>query len=569
MANNSALVNTYRMLARAVAICHAHGLKKAVLSPGSRSAPVALSFLRNPDVECYIIPDERSAAYTALGMARQLQQPVALVCTSGTAALNYGPAVAEAFFTEQPLIIMTADRPAEWLGQADNQAIYQQGIYGRHVKASFSFPMELEHLDAVWYALRIINEAMNMAMAYPQGPVHINIPLREPLYMEEELPFEEFQDVPVFIQTEGIKLDESFYEELKPFSKILVVAGSYPPDVVLDSALESLSGKDIVVIPDITSNLLGLRSAIPVADFVLDMASNEEKAQLCPDLLISFGGAVVSKNLKVFLRNSSVKAHWHLGHAPNTADTFQKLSRIIPIHPRHFFAGWKYEGFSSSAEYHSRWMKIQENIKVLLPDILGELNYSEIRASYEIFRRLPGNSVFHLGNSLPVRYASMFPFIPRGIEIYSNRGTSGIDGALSSAAGQSMVSDKTHILLTGDLSFLYDSNGLWNNYLKGNFKIIVFNNHGGGIFRTLPGPVKQKELEEYFVVKQPLHFGHLAAQFGCGYIYHDRLKGLGEALDRFLEPALRPMILELNFTEALLAGVVREKLRKIINTFES
>ncbi len=555
----------YALLAQATQICYAHGITHAVLCPGSRSAPLALSFIRNKNINHYILPDERSAAYTALGMAKSLQKPVALVCTSGTAALNFAPAVAEAFFSEVPLLVLTADRPPEWLGQADNQAIFQQHIYGKHVKQSYTFPVDLEHKDAQWFALRQLNETLNFSMQQPFGPVHINVPLREPLYLDE-IPGSAAENAPVkithFIQPEAFLADD-IYAELSHYNKVVFVAGMGAVNVALQEILQKLPHHtNIVLLPDITANLHDAKNSFPFAELVLDAADTEMAEKLSPDLIISFGGPVVSKTIKQFLRKSTA-AHWHLGFTPAVADTFQKLEKILPVTPEAFFRQLIYEKeVPFSNNYFELWQNQQNQVKTKLPVILQKLPYSEIKVAYTILWQLPQNSVLHLGNSLPIRYAAAFPNLPKNIAVYANRGTSGIDGSVSTAAGFSILqNNRTHTLLLGDLSFLYDGNGLWNNYLSPNLKIIVFNNHGGGIFRNLPGSAAQPELEEYFVVKQPLRVEHTALQYNCRYIYCNSEKYLQQSLDELYAENERPAVLELEFSEALKIAEVKAMLK--------
>jgi 2-succinyl-5-enolpyruvyl-6-hydroxy-3-cyclohexene-1-carboxylate synthase len=553
---------TYKLLHQVIEICHAHGVAHVVLCPGSRSAPLALSFMRFEGIAHYVIPDERSAAYTALGIARQTKKPVAIVCTSGTAVLNFGPAVAEAFFSEIPLIVFTADRPVEWLGQADNQAIFQANLYGKNVKASYTLPTESVHPDTEWYAIRIANEAMNTAKTQPKGPVHINVPLREPLYLSEAPVFEKTDPKKVEIVQSDRSLPAGIFDRIKPYQKIMVVAGTHRINKKLEEVLTNLSTqKKIVFVPDITSNLINIPGSVSFAEIIIDKLSGIDSEAFIPDLVISFGGPIVSKSLKNFLRNKAIKAHWHLSGHPASADTFQKLTHVFDIDSKGFFAKiLQNNSITSNPEYYDKWVERDRLVKESASAILGSLPYSEISIAHEILSAFPENAVLHLGNSLPVRFASVFPFIKQGTEIYANRGTSGIDGTVSSTAGQSMVDSRKHVLICGDLSFMYDSNGLWNNYLKDNFNIIVFNNHGGGIFRTLPGAKAQKELEEYFVVKQPLNFEHVALQHNCHYFYANNLGSFKTKLTEFYAVTGKPAVFEVefgeNFTIAEMKGMV-------------
>lgn len=540
-------IQTYHILAKAVQICVLHGIKYAVLSPGSRSAPIALSFLRNKNIECIVLPDERSAAYTALGIAKETQNPVAIVCTSGTAALNYAPAVAEAYFSQIPLLVLTADRPPEWIGQADNQSIYQDDIY-KNCKKSFAFPADLGDADVQNYALRIFNEALNVSKSKSQGPVHINIPLREPLYLEKEYDFD-LDKLPFSEDIEGIKsLPDSLVSAFNSYSKVMVAAGMYAPDRELKQVLSNLvkAGK-IVLVSDVTSNFMGIAESITFSDCILNTLTKEDKTVLAPELLITFGGPFVSKALKEFFRTCLNLVHWHISAEAPAPDTFQKLNKTLLFTPLEFFQSLDLETNAEQIGYNSRWQKLQQGAKTTAVSLLESDAFTERKIVYEIFKKLSENINLHLGNSLPVRHVSTFPFFPTLAKVYANRGTSGIDGTVSTAAGQSLVNDELHLLICGDLSFMYDSNGLWNPYLKGNLKIVVLNNKGGGIFRKLPGPRMQKELETYFTSPHQDHFEHLCRQHHCNYFFMNEASDLHTVLDDFLQPQEKVAVLEVQF----------------------
>jgi 2-succinyl-5-enolpyruvyl-6-hydroxy-3-cyclohexene-1-carboxylate synthase len=559
-------IKIYQVLRQVVEVCNAHGVSNVVLCPGSRSAPIALSFMRYPGIKHYVIPDERVAAYTALGLSRQLKKPVALVCTSGTAALNFAPAVAEAFYSEIPLIVFTADRPAEWIGQTDNQAIHQENLYGKNVKAYFALPAEYYHPDSEWFAIRQINEALNTASSQPKGPVHINVPLREPLYLASELP----ADIAIPKITKLIhskkEVSHEILEKFAGYKKVMVVGGTHRVNNDLRVAFEECCGdKRLVFIPDITSNPLHCTGSVRFAELVIDGLKDTDKEAFLPELVISFGGPVVSKSLKNFLRNNQIKAHWHLSGHARSADVFQNLTSILDVSAPAFFKAVAEDSYVSfDSDYYNLWREKDAAVEKSAEKVLKELPFCEIGAAYSILTTLPQNTVLHLGNSLPVRFASVFPFFSQEIEIYSNRGTSGIDGTVSAAAGQSMADSRNHVLICGDLAFMYDSNGLWNNYLRDNLKIIVFNNHGGGIFRSLPGARDQKELEEYFVVKQPLNFENTALQHGCHYFYCNPHNSLADILKQFFAAKGKPAVLEIEFSGNITIGEVKGMINKSI-----
>lgn len=478
-------------------LCALKGIQHAVLSPGSRCAPLTISFARQEKIKKYIIPDERSAAFIGLGLSRVTQLPTVLICTSGSAAYNYAPGIAEAYFQQIPLLILTADRPPEWIDQLDGQTIRQNNIYGNHVKASFTLPVDITHPDAQWQIERVVNEAINLASQFPKGPVHINIPLREPFYPKGEIVFSEHIKLiePLSSQASLDKnTQEILQKELEKYSKILIVAGQSESDAALT---KMLSGLDIPVVTDIISNH-SFEGSIRYHDMYL----NAQNDALKPELLISFGNSVISKSLKLFLRTQKPKEHWHIQEAGAVADTFQSLTRHIQANPASFFAALSNYKINASS-YRNTWQEADAAYAPKLAAFLrSEQHFSEAEAIYKVLQEIPANSLLHLANSMPVRYANYIGVQHKNIEVIANRGTSGIDGVISTAYGTALATDKLVTVITGDMSFLYDRNAFWNNYLPSNLRILILNNHGGGIFRMIDGPASQREGEEYFVTSQ-------------------------------------------------------------------
>ncbi|MES2389697.1 MAG: 2-succinyl-5-enolpyruvyl-6-hydroxy-3-cyclohexene-1-carboxylic-acid synthase, partial [Bacteroidota bacterium] len=307
-------VNTeqFEILAQMAA---AYGIKQWVLSPGSRCAPITLALVRCPDTQTRSVSDERSAAYIALGMAEALGEPVGLLCTSGTAALNYAPAIAEAFYKKVPLFVLTADRPPEWLNQQDGQAIPQQNIYGRTVKGSFELPVSQAHTDERHYFVRILSEAMNLCLAGPGGPVHVNVPVREPFYPEPSYKMRFDRPVKMIRENRFIpKVDKFLMNELAnqwlSTEKKLMVAGQHLPDLDLRNAVHACrTYNSVPVVADITANLSTVENLVTRHDLFLQPA---DAGAFQPDLLVTFGDTLLSKNLKGFLRKYPAKEHWHI-----------------------------------------------------------------------------------------------------------------------------------------------------------------------------------------------------------------------------------------------------------------
>ncbi|HVD97033.1 MAG TPA: 2-succinyl-5-enolpyruvyl-6-hydroxy-3-cyclohexene-1-carboxylic-acid synthase [Cytophagaceae bacterium] len=519
-------------------ICALKGIQHAVLSPGSRCAPLTVSFARHEKIKKYIIPDERSAAFTALGLSRMTKLPTILICTSGSAAYNYAPAVAEAYFQQIPLLILTADRPPEWIDQLDGQTIRQQEIYGDHVKGSFTLPVETQHPDAAWQVERIVNEAINLAAQFPKGPVHINIPLREPFYPKGEIVFSDCKIIEPLTTKHSLSDAQwdILSQETKQYKKILVVAGQSDAEEKLTSLLSKL---EIPMITDLISNH-SFEGSICHHDLYLNAATSN----LQPDLLITFGNSVISKSLKGFLRTHKPRAHWHLQEAGAVADTFQSLTRSIPVSPIYFFEEMGKRKIASPA-YQKSWQALDRAFSPAVAKFLSEeKTFSELEAVYKVLTALPSNSLLHLANSMPVRYANTIGILQKNVEIIANRGTSGIDGVISTAYGTALATDKLVTVLTGDMSFLYDRNAFWNNYLPSNLRIVILNNHGGGIFRMIDGPASQPEGEEYFVTRQMLTAENTLKDFDLDYTLVKERENFDHALKDFFTLKGKSKVLE-------------------------
>jgi 2-succinyl-5-enolpyruvyl-6-hydroxy-3-cyclohexene-1-carboxylate synthase len=540
-------------------ICAKQGVTQAVLCPGSRCAPLTIAFTRHEDITARTFSDERSAAFVALGIAQQTNKPSVLVCTSGSAAFNFAPAVAESFFQQVPLLIFTADRPKEWIDQWDGQTIRQSEIFGTHVKKSFDLPSDYEHADAAWYINRVVNEAINLSQEFPKGPVHINVPLREPLYPAKGEKISFSKSVRVIQQNEALPIlssdqKESILTSLKNFTKILVVAGQQEYNNELIKVVEKFSkAHHVAVIGDVISNFHSMNSAIRFADSILGHGGNSLKESLKPDLLITFGKSVISKNLKLFLRKYKPAEHWHIQPSGTVPDTFQSLSRIIHTNPKMFFesliSAEKLTGFASQKKenYAKVWEAEEHRIELSHQAYFKNTAFNELDILKEVIHSLPMRCNLHLSNSMAVRYANMIGLTSsqKGVHVYANRGTSGIDGCTSTAVGNALSSEVPTILITGDMAFFYDRNAFWHNYKMPNLHIVLVNNHGGIIFGVIDGPGNLPESDEYFVTKQKLTAKNLTNDFGFEQILLDSQKKIKNNLKDFFEFKGETKILEI------------------------
>lgn len=543
-------------------ICARQNVRNFVISPGSRSAPLTLALVRHPDLTCRAVVDERSAGFIALGIAQQLRRPVGLVCTSGTATLNYGPAIAEAFYQRIPLLIFTADRPPEWIDQNDGQTIPQREMFGKLCRANFEMPVDDAHPDARWHAERIISEAIHASLWPAPRPVHINVPLREPLYPNAELKYTAHPKIissvvprPVFDHHDWDKL----MIDWRRATRRLIVAGMHAPNLKLAECLRVLQGdSNTAVVFDVTSNL---HDALTLhhSDMALGTADETIRRDLSPDLLVSIGGPVVSKNLKMFLRKHTPKIHWHLDPAGQCIDTFQSLTHVLPVSADYFFEQLAAHspslqrrgpgGGSTVAEqnYNAVWTRQEYRARKALEYFLKELPHCEFSAIHAIFSHLPKYSHLQLGNSGIVRFASYLGLSQtKGVAVNSNRGTSGIDGTLSTAVGAALATSKLTTAIIGDLAFFYDRNALWNSHVPNSLRIVVSNNNGGGIFRILDGAGSLPELAQYFEVEHNLTAERTAADHGLNYYRCQALGDIEKRLPKFFAPQDRAAILEVH-----------------------
>ena len=536
------------------------GVRNALISPGSRNAPLTIALVRHPDIITKSISDERSAAFIALGMSQNLHHPVALCCTSGSAAYNYAPAVAEAFFQEIPLIILTADRPKEWIHQNDGQTIYQTDIFGKHVKQSFEIGADYSHPDSVWHIERTINNAINWANTEPRGPVHINIPLREPFYPaeNEEIMFNNQSRVIELLETQQGLSNETWatlMNQFQNFDRILIAGGQQELNPQLAKVLNNLQEEfQVICLGDSISNL-GFE-AISKHDIFL----KPENENLRPELLITFGKSFISKGLKTFLRSNKAREHWHLQFGDHLIDTFQSLTKVIPMKPLVFFKklyeDLDFEQFRNGDEderdgkFQKDWFSQDRKAKVYIErffnDEIHQEKFNEFYCIKYLMDSLPDDCELHLANSMSVRYGNYIGVLPnKNIEIFANRGTSGIDGCVSTAVGQALATDKLVFLLVGDVAFFYDRNGLWNRYLPNNVRIILLNNHGGGIFRMIDGPSKQPELADYFETVQSQSAERTAADAGMDYCRVKSIQDLEKYSIDFLSNQGKSKIIEI------------------------
>lgn len=536
----------------------AKGVRRAVLSPGSRNAPLVVSLSRRPELSCRVVIDERSAAFVALGMAQQSGEPVALVCTSGTALLNYAPAVAEAYYQRLPLIVISADRPEEWIDQDDSQTIRQRNALSPYVKASYQLPAVPVCDDERWYINRQVNEAINLSLSAPAGPVHINVPLREPLYATRL--YTEQERVVSSVPVERTLSHDTVCELAQKISsarRVMILATFGAPDTTLTALLERVAALPQVVLLTETISNIPVANAIPTIDRVLSVMPGDYQAEYAPEILITFGGAPVSRMIKRYLRAHRPVEHWRIDESEHIIDTMQSLTRHIRLAPSRFFSALLPLLLPSDSDYGRSWQLLRSEAAECHTQYVAVAPWCDLTAFSILLPTIPQGAALQLSNGTSVRYAQLFE-TPRLFRSDGNRGTSGIDGSLSTAVGAAMASDRLTVCIIGDMSFLYDAGALAIRQLPPNLRIVVLCNGGGGIFRFIPGPSTLPELEPYFEIPQDVNVGGYASLHGIPCYHAADGDTLRDLLPQFFAPADTPVILAIETPRLLNAEILRD-----------
>ena len=529
------------------ALLAAHGIDHAVLCPGSRNAPIVHNLHECPDIQCYPVTDERSAGFYALGMAQALNKSVAVCVTSGTALLNLAPAMAEAYYQHVPLVVISADRPPQWIDQLDGQTLPQLDALGRFVKKAVTLP-EPHDEEERWFCNRLVNEALIETHHHGYGPVHINVPISEPLFdfNVKELPEERTICLLNPRCYQGLLLDcvGQFCLSKKP----MVVIGQIAVNDLLPDDLLSISACAVVLHESLSVGNGGTHF-----DEILDAIGTE--SDYMPDFVLYLGDTMVSKRIKRFLRNLKDAHIWAVTEDGSLHDTSMNLYGIIEGHPadvlNDLVDSAKMKVISGTSAFKERWslalQKAADHARTYAPA------YSQMTAVKNFEQRLtllssnPENEFFvHYANSSSVRLANIYA----QHYVYCNRGVNGIEGSLSTAAGFSCVTDENVFCVIGDLSFFYDQNALWNQNLKGNLHILLLNNGCGGIFNTLKGLEGSPARSRFVAAEHHTTAEGICQQNDVVYLQAKNMDEMQQGIDTLLSiKSNRPVLLEV-FTEA-------------------
>lgn len=549
-----------------------NGVSRVVLSPGSRDVPLIVALERHPDIETMVVIDERSAAFIALGMAIESGCPVAMVCTSGSAPLNYGPALAEAYYQHVPLIAITADRPTEWIGQDDSQTIVQPGIFSNYTKGTFDIPVENDDPACMWYINRSVNDALNMAVDGAPGPVHINVHFADPLGETAEISEpDDFGSAARCIERLPVPYNvysftEALVAQMTSSVRILVIVGFMKPDNCLSPVLRELSYRpNFIVMHEAQSCLHGHGDFITNIDSTLACAGNDSR--LNPDIVISLGGSLTSASLKSYIRClPDTIEHWSVNRCEKSVDTFGKLTRIISCDEQSLLVSICSRlpecGNEDNTAFKTGWKDASTKAHRLTDKALTAVPWSDFKVVGTIMSMLPKNWWLHIGNGMAVRYLQCFDY-SNACNVSCNRGVSGIDGSLSTAIGvaSARCGDDPVVLISGDMSMQYDLGALATADMPVNLRIIVINNGGGGIFRFIKTTRGLDELDRCLACRVKLPLAALAPAFGFKYLLATNYAELARSMEMLACKASCPMILEVVTDGSISAEVFTDYLK--------
>ena len=482
------------------ALLVAHGVRHAVCCPGSRNAPIVHNLNECPDIQCYPVTDERSAGFYALGMSQALSQPVAVCVTSGTALLNLAPAVAEAYYQQRPLVVISADRPPQWIDQLDGQTLPQPDALGRFVRKAVSMP-EPRNDEERWYCNRLINEALLEQF----GPVHINVPISEPLF---------------------------------DFS-----VTSLPKERMISRILPDISGNTLRHIGQMfmlakRPMLIDGQPMNPLPDEAVALVGDDES--YVPDFVLYIGGSIVSKRVKHFLRKA--RETWVVNATGEVTDTFMNLTQVIQGDGKVVADHMRFLCEDRPHPFVQKWEELLSSLRQKADALTPAFSQlAAVKLFEDKLSVLHSPFTIHYANSTAIRLANTFARHP----VWCNRGVNGIDGSLSTAAGFSCVTDEKVFCVIGDLSFFYDQNALWNQNLRGNFRILLLNNGRGGIFSTLPGLDQSPARDKYVAAEHHTSAEGICMQNNVVYLKAENMEELQQGIDTLLYiDNERPVLLE-------------------------
>lgn len=532
-----------------------YGVSDAVVCPGSRNAPIVHNLSVCEAIRCRPVTDERSAAFYALGLAIATRRPTVVCVTSGSALLNVMPAVAEAAYQHVPLIVISADRPQQWIDQLDGQTIPQPDALGRFVRKAVQLP-EPHNDEERWLCRRLVNEAMHLATCRQGAPVHINVPISEPLFEfdTEQLPqLSRFNNIKrATIKDASMDMPDAFHDATRP----MIVIGQLAHGTVSHETIRSLSEKYVVMSEPLSNpSYMTIHFDEAIRYIVSDNSSinddEDDKTAYYPDYVIYVGDTLVSKPARRFLRNAKAPSCLITPDAAYIHDPLMTLTDIVECDTDSINALLaslcEVPDTDERCRFHDRWQSFLDAYAAHADAYAPEYSQmATVKYFEEQLADLDIDICVHYANSSAVRLACIYA----QHYVWCNRGVNGIEGSLSTAAGFSLATHDMTVCVIGDLSFFYDQNALWNSNLRGNLRIILLNNRGGGIFRQLPGLSDSPAADDLVMASHENTAQGICTQNDIGYLSAKNMDemqiGVVTLLTRESE---RPMLLEV-FTDS-------------------
>lgn len=532
-----------------------YGVSDAVVCPGSRNAPIVHNLSVCEAIRCRPVTDERSAAFYALGLSIATRRPTVVCVTSGSALLNVMPAVAEAAYQHVPLVVISADRPQQWIDQLDGQTIPQSDALGRFVRKAVQLP-EPHNDEERWLCRRLVNEAMHLATCRQGAPVHINVPISEPLFEfdTEQLPqLSRFNYIKrAAIKDASMDMPDAFHKAKRP----MIVIGQLAHGTVSHETIRSLSEKYVVMSEPLSNpSYMTIHFDEAIRYIVSDNSSinddEDDKTAYYPDYIIYVGDTLVSKPARRFLRNAKAPSCLITPDAADIHDPLMTLTDIVECDTDSINALLASLCDAPDTDerclFHDRWQSFLDAYAAHADAYAPEYSQmATVKYFEEQLADLDIDICVHYANSSAVRLACIYA----QHYVWCNRGVNGIEGSLSTAAGFSLATHDMTVCVIGDLSFFYDQNALWNSNLRGNLRIILLNNRGGGIFRQLPGLSDSPAADDLVMASHENTAQGICTQNDIGYMSAKNMDemqiGIVTLLTRESE---RPMLLEV-FTDS-------------------
>ena len=532
-----------------------YGVSDAVVCPGSRNAPIVHNLSVCEAIRCRPVTDERSAAFYALGLAIATRRPTVVCVTSGSALLNVMPAVAEAAYQHVPLVVISADRPQQWIDQLDGQTIPQSDALGRFVRKAVQLP-EPHNDEERWLCRRLVNEAMHLATCRQGAPVHINVPISEPLFEfdTEQLPqLSHFNNIKrAAIKDASMDMPDAFHKAKRP----MIVIGQLAHGTISHETIRSLSEKYVVMSEPLSNpSYMTIHFDEAIRYIVSDNSSinddEDDKTAYYPDYVIYVGDTLVSKPARRFLRNAKAPSCLITPDAADIHDPLMTLTDIVECDTDSINALLASlcdaPDTDERCRFHDRWQSFLDAYAAHADAYAPEYSQmATVKYFEEQLADLDIDICVHYANSSAVRLACIYA----QHYVWCNRGVNGIEGSLSTAAGFSLATHDMTVCVIGDLSFFYDQNALWNSNLRGNLRIILLNNRGGGIFRQLPGLSDSPAADDLVMASHENTAQGICTQNDIGYMSAKNMDemqiGIVTLLTRESE---RPMLLEV-FTDS-------------------